>query len=52
MIGRTAKGQACSPITLHHFVHFSHQARFANAGLAAEEHHLPVPFLDLGPAPL
>ena len=26
-----------------------HEARFANAGLAAEQHHLPDPLLDLRP---
>ena len=52
MIGRAAKGQACGPVALHDVVQLPHQARFANARLAAEQHHLPVPFLDLGPAPL
>ena len=52
IIGRTAKGQACGPVTLHDFVQLPHQTGFANARLAAEQHHLPVPFLDLGPASL
>jgi hypothetical protein len=34
----------------HLFSQHLHQARFANAGFATEQHHLPEPLLDLCPA--
>ncbi len=50
MIGRTAEVEPRGPVAPHALTQHLDQARFANARLAAEQHHLPVPFLDLRPA--
>jgi hypothetical protein len=50
-IGRTAEGHAHHPRWPDVLSQFLHQARFADAGLTAEQHHLSVPFGGLLPAP-
>ena len=50
VIGRTAKGQARQPLGAHLRPQPLHQGRLANAGFAAEQHHLAVPGFALVPA--
>ncbi len=51
VIGRTlARRQPRLGLGGHLFLQHLHQARFANARFAAEQHHLPEAVLDLRPA--
>ena len=50
MIGGTAKHNPRRPLADHTLAQHLHQARFANAGLAAQEYDLPHPILALRPA--
>ena len=50
MVGRTAKCEPRGPLAPDALTQHLDQARFANARLAAEQHHLPVPLRALRPA--
>ena len=50
MVWRTAKCEPRGPLAPDALTQHLDQARFANACLAAEQHHLPVPLCTLRPA--